>query len=392
VPFFDTYRLGYPSVGMRTSRRHFGSVRRLPSGRWQARYWHDGARHAAADTFTTKTDAQAWLSRAETDVFRGAWVDPRAGQITFADYAERWLSQRYDLRPRTVELYRGLLSKHLRPGFGPSPLSEVTTANVRSWHAAIAKEHPVTSAKAYRLLRTILATAVADGLLATSPCTIKGAGIEKSAERKIPALDTVYVIADEVDGRYRGLILTAALAGLRLGELAALTRRQVDLVHKTITVEVQAQDVVRVGRVLGPPKSKAGSRTLAIPKVLVAVLDEHLATYVEPAADALVFTADKGGPLVRTRWAIVFGKAAKAAGAEELHFHDLRHVAGTLAAATGASTKELMARLGHSTARAALIYQHPTAERDHQIAAGIDTIVEAARRVPIADTVVMDAG
>jgi len=130
-------------------------------------------------------------------------------------------------------------------------------------------------------------------------------------------------------------------------------------------------------------------RTVAVPSALADVLDAHLATFVGPGPDALVFTGEKGAPIVRTNWAYRFAKVAWAAGAPGLHFHDLRHVAGTLAAATGASTREVMARLGHSTPRAALIYQHATAERDHQIAAGIDAILDAAKDVPAARVVRM---
>lgn len=370
-------------------RRHFRSVRKLPSGRYQAGYHHLGARHFASGTFATKADALAWLSTVEADIHRGQWVDPGAGKMTFGEYAGTWLAQRYELRPRTVELYRSILGRHLRPTFGHVPLAQITTVVVRSWHAGVAKERPLVAAKSYRLLRTILNTAAADGLIVANPCTIKGAGVERTAERKIPTMETVYAIADEAGDRYRALVLTAALAGLRLGELSALTRRHVDLVHRTITVEMQAQQVAGRGRVLGPPKSKAGVRTVAVPSVLTEVLDAHLANFVGPGSEALVFTGEKGAPIVRTNWAHRFAKVASAAGAPGLHFHDLRHVAGTLAAATGASTTEVMARLGHSTPRAALIYQHATAERDHQIAAGIDAILQAAKDEPVARVVRM---
>jgi integrase len=130
--------------------------------------------------------------------------------------------------------------------------------------------------------------------------------------------------------------------------------------------------------VLGPLKSAAGARTIAIPAELVGVLDGHLATWVGPDPASLVFTSDKGGPIRTQHWSRRFRTAAEAVGETVLHFHDLRRLAGTLAAATGASTRELMARLGHSTPRAALICQHATEERDHQIAAGIDDILEAA--------------
>jgi hypothetical protein len=80
-------------------------MRKLPSGRYQASYWHEGERHVAADTFAGKTDARAWLSAVETDINRGQWVDPGAGKVTFGDSANRWLERQRHLRPRTLELY-----------------------------------------------------------------------------------------------------------------------------------------------------------------------------------------------------------------------------------------------------------------------------------------------
>jgi hypothetical protein len=117
-----------------------------------------------------------------------------------------------------------------------------------------------------------------------------------------------------------------------------------------------------------------------IPSELARILDHHLANYVLPEPDAVVFTGDKGAPITTQHWSKKFRQAADAAGAKQLHFHDLRHLAGTLAAETGASTRELMARLGHSTPRASLIYQHATERHDRQIAAGIDAILDAARQ------------
>lgn len=205
------------------------------------------------------------------------------------------------------------------------------------------------SAERRRLLRSILATALADGLTVSNPYVIKGAGQERAPERRVPSVEMVRAIADAAGGRYRALVLTAAFSGLRSGELAALERRHVDLVHRTVSVQRQAQTVVGRGRVLGPPKSAAGARTIAIPGELVGVLDGHLATWVGLDPASLVLTSGKGGP-----------------------------------------TRELMARLGHSTPRAALIYQYATEERDHQIAAGIDDILEAARRVPKGSVVRID--
>ena len=362
------------------ARRHFGSVRKLPSGHYQASYWHLAERHTANQTFETKADAQSWLSEVETEIRRGRWINPSSGRLLFGAYVDDWLTQRYDIRPRTRELYTSLIKRHLKPTFERVALTAITTASIRRWHATIAKDQPTTAAKAYRLLRAVLMTAAADGLILTNPCLVKGAGQERAPERQVPSLETVEAIALAVGKRYQALVYTAALAGLRAGELSGLERRHIDLVRRTITVEQQAQVIVGKGRVIGPPKSQAGRRTVAIPAELANILDHHLAEYVGPELDAVVFTGEKGAPITTQHWSRKFREAADAAGATDLHFHDLRHFAGTLAAATGASTRELMARLGHSTPRASLIYQHATERRDHQIAEGIDAILEAERQ------------
>jgi len=81
-----------------TRRRHFGSVRKLPSGRYQARYWHAGVTHAAPETFSTKSEALAWLSTTETDLLRGSWVAPNAGKVRLAAFAQDWLEAQRHLR------------------------------------------------------------------------------------------------------------------------------------------------------------------------------------------------------------------------------------------------------------------------------------------------------
>jgi hypothetical protein len=78
-------------------RRQFGSVRRLPSGRWQVRYHNGlGKRVVAPDTFATKADAQRWLAVAQADILRGTFIDPSAGRTSFAEWAEDWLASKMD--------------------------------------------------------------------------------------------------------------------------------------------------------------------------------------------------------------------------------------------------------------------------------------------------------
>jgi integrase len=222
------------------SKREFGTVRKLPSGRWQARYpGPDGLRRTAPETFATKTDATAYLAEIRTDMVKGRWIDPDRAKVKLQVFAARWLRERTDLRPRTVELYGRLLDRQIGPHLGTLALSAVTTSTVRTWHAELSTVHGVgasTVAKAYRLLRTIMATAVIDGLVPRNPCQIRGAGIERPAERPTATVVQVYALAEAVTPRFRAFVLLAAFSGCRWGELVALTRRRLDLDAGTVDV------------------------------------------------------------------------------------------------------------------------------------------------------------
>jgi integrase len=113
----------------------------------------------------------------------------------------------------------------------------------------------------------------------------------------------------------------------------------------------------------------------ALPEAIVPELRTHLRLYAEPGADGRVFTGPKGATIRRSNWHTVWRRACVAAGIDGLHFHDLRHTGNTLAAGTGASLRDLMTRMGHTSARAALIYQHATSERDQAIAASLDDLL-----------------
>src|ERR1700738_2369794 len=158
------------------SRREYGTVRKLPSGRSQARYRNRGGRLVpAAETFSTKGDAAAWLAKAQTDRARGDFIDPPAGRVTLAAFAEQFLAERV-LAERTTETYRGLLQGHILPTLGDIEIGQLAPGTIRAWNARLARRYPSTAAKAYRLLRTILNTAVTDEMIVRNPCRVEGAG------------------------------------------------------------------------------------------------------------------------------------------------------------------------------------------------------------------------
>lgn len=359
-------------------KRRFGRIRKLPSGRYQARYLGpDGLERPAPYTFASKTDADVWLVDKETEIRRGDWFDPDAGMVPLSEFGKAWIVERPNLRPRTVALYQGLFRLHVEPELGSLGLVEITPARVRTWrkNRLDAGVGPVTVAKAYRLLKSMMGTAADDGLIRRNPCQIKGAGSEASEERRTATIGEVYAVAEAIQPRYKSLVLLATFGTMRWGELMGLHRGDIDLDNRTIRINRAVQEVAGQ-QIVSAPKSVAGRRTVVIPASIVPDLRWHLRIFAERGNDGRVFVGPKGATPKRTNFHRIWKAATTKAGVPWLHLHDLRHTGATLAAGTGASLRELMERLGHASPRAALIYQHATADRDRAIADALDALTE----------------
>lgn len=365
------------------SHRGFGYVRKLPSGRYQASYaGPDLERHNAPDTFQTRGDAERWLGAEQAMLAAGTWASPAARRtaastkaLTFGAYAERWLERR-DLKPRTRDHYRSLLDRQIIPTFGQAPLKAITSEAVRDWHDDLDRTRPTLRAHAYGLLRTILATAVADERIPVNPCHIRGAGTTRRVKKiRRASLVEIEVLAAAMPERYRPMVLLSSWCGLRFGEVTELRRKDLDLTNGVIHVR---RGVVRSGgqTVIGSPKSSAGVRDVAIPPHLIAMLRAHREAIPVRGVDGLLFPAANGtSHLAPSTLYRHFYAARKAAGRPDLRWHDLRHTGAVLAAQTGATLAELMGRLGHSTPAAALRYQHAAQGRDAEIAAALSRLV-----------------
>lgn len=361
------------------AKRHRGSIRKLASGRYQVRYTGpDGLRHAMGGTFRTKADAEAAWSLLAADLAQGRWVAPEAARISVGDYASRWVKQRQHLAARTRDLYRALLRLHVTPYLGRVLVRDLNPMMVRKWRQDLATNGvgESTQAKAYSLLRAVMATAVDDDLIQKNPCRVKGGGVERTPERPVLDLPQVVKLAAVIEPRYRLLVLLAVYGSLRWGELMALTRDDLDLDEMTVRVR---RSVAEVGGqlVVKSPKTTAGVRVVALPAGLKPDVVAHLETYAEAGNSGRIFVGVRGNTLRRSNFAPIWQAAREKAGVpENLHLHDLRHTGNTFAAASGASTRELMARMGHASMRAALIYQHATAERDKAIAEALDALMK----------------
>ena len=278
------------------------------------------------------------------------------------------------------------MRRYLIPRFGSTPIGKITVVAVQAWladlHATKLSANSV--AKAYRLMKAVMGDAVEAGLIARSPCRIRGAGTETAPEIHVATPAQVAALATAVGPRWEALVFTAAYSGLRWGELAGLRRCDVDLMQQTITVSRKLAEVN--GELsFGPPKSAAGRRTVGIPSFVARSLAAHLNLYALPGDNGLVFPSTDGEPMRRSNFRRrVWEPATNAAGMDGFTFHALRHTAATLGAASGASLKALMSRMGHSSPRAALRYQHVIDGQDADIVRYLERFADTPH-VPATD-------
>jgi len=356
-------------------KRGFGEISRLPSGRFRARYTGpDANRHSAPVTFVARIDAEGWLVEQERLISRGEWRPParqvRETPLLLGEYAAVVVGRRR-LRPATVALYAKLLRLTILPNWANRPLGDITAADVSTWYSGM-RNTPTQQANAYGLLKSIFKEAFDEGLLGANPCRVKAGGQKQRArEIEVLTVDQLNRYVAAVPEERRVPLLLAGWCGLRSGEVRGLRVRDLDLDAGVVHVR---QAVVRLkGQLLiGPPKTNAGIRSVAIPPHLLPALRAWADRQPIRGRDALLFPAGDGqSPLNDSVLRTAHDKGKAAIGVPGLTVHGLRHTSATLAAQLGATLAELQARIGHSTPNMAMRYQHVAAERDAQLAARI---------------------
>ncbi len=369
------------------TRRGFGAIRKLPSGRFQANYTGPDLRihKAPCGTFHTHDAAVAWIDSERKLIDLGAWTPPaeRAAVAeaatahrppTFGKYAAQVIDER-DLAPRTKDSYRYLLREHLEPTFGAMPLDQITPALVRAWWSGVrgvrharAPEIPTARVRAYEVLRMVLNVAVEDDFIPSNPCRIKAATrLSPAHDATMPSPAEVAALSAAMPPELALSVLITAWCGLRRSETFELRRRDVSPDRAVLSVS-RAVTTRNGTTVVARPK--AGSvRQVVIPPHIREAVAEHLDTHTGKAQNALLFPDPRTGEHLpewsyRKRW----NAACAAIGRPGLRMHELRHFGGTMAAQAGGTLREVQDRLGHKTAAAAMRYQRLAAGRAEQIA------------------------
>jgi integrase len=263
--------------------------------------------------------------------------------------------------------YRRLLRHNLKQ-FLNVAVADITVSDINDWWGySVADGKKTITSKAYKLLSAIMNRAVIEGLRDRNPCSIKGAQSATSGKAIIvPNHDEVNAIAENINPRYRAFVILCAFAGLRFGEITALTRGdvlpEIRAGKRAFRINVnKAVTLVEGVHRIDMPKSRASSRIIPVSSSLTPMLEDLLDTHVGASNDALLFPSASGSHLRHDVFTNSWKPALRRAGiTKNITPHCLRHFAGTNFAVQGANLAELKGWLGDSTTSAVMRYVHDT--------------------------------
>ena len=361
---------------------------------WRARYrTPSGAQRNKS--FLKKVDAQRFLATVQHNKSAGSYVDPVLAKVTLGEWSKRWIEAQAHLKPSTHERYAGILRKQILPKWSSVRLGDVTHVDVQHWITTLAVTYsPSTVAKIHRVLSLILDMAVKDGRLARN--VSQGVNLPRpyKPEHRYLNHNQVEDLANEcgypsdpskhssLDARanetYRLVVLFLAYTGVRFGEMAALRVGRLDLPRQRAVIVQSVTPVQGKGLVWGTTKTHQ-RREVPIPRFLCTELAEHIKN---KNLDDLAFGGIRNGqPLRVSTFRRAFDVAAAAIGMPDLHPHQLRHTAASLAIASGADVKVVQQMLGHASATMTLdTYGHLLEDRLNEVADAMDAAREDARQ------------
>ena len=355
--------------------------------RWLAR-WVDNESNERSKAFARKAEAQNHIAAITAALNTGTYADPKQSAITFAQMADEWMAAKEtSLKPSTAGGYRSLLAVTLKPRWGTVKLADIRHTEVQQWVTWLTtdpgarmakttkesgKRAPLSAARAvhaHRVLKQVLDYAVRHGRLGTNPALGVVLPRVVAAEEIALTHDQVKALA-EASGELSTMIYTLAYAALRFGECAALRVGDVDAERKRIRVRHAVAQVAGLGIVEDTPKTHQ-QRTVPI---LTGTLASSLADAIRDRdPDAYVFPGPDGGPMRNDWFRWRFDKACTSAGLSGITPKTLRHTAGSLAVASGASVVTVQKLLGHRNATTTMnVYSQMLPDDFDKLAAAMD--------------------
>lgn len=380
------------------SRRTWGSVRALESGRYQARYLDQdtGRLHPAPGTFATRRDADRWLAARRTDLARSVDLDDRAATWPLREWWPGYLrAAQTTLKRSTLSNYEQAWRLRVEPGLGSVPVGRLRASHIEDWIVDMVAAGVSASKiiESYGVLKRVLDRAVRDRAISTNPCSLRAGRLPRRPPKERPVLspaeveDLATAMRREDD---RVIIHLLGYGGLRIGEALALRRRDVDVAGARLTVRESVGEIG--GRLeVGPTKTYA-VRTITLPDSLAEELRVRLLSCaIQPTALLFgnrsgrhrryrVFRRDSWDPAVRAVDAM-----RSQSGRDPLLVtpHDLRATCASLLVDAGASVKDVQAHLGHKDITTTLnLYARVRPGRSVDLASRMDQLIAEGNSPP----------
>lgn len=355
------------------------SIQKRDTGVWRARY-RDAVGKEHAKHFPRKVDAQRWLDEVTASVVTGAYVDPRAGRVTFDSFCRDWASRQVWVEgtARAMDLTRRSVT------FGDMPLKDLRPSHVEAWVKAMVSSGlaPTTIASRMNGVRAALGAAVRDRVIVVDPSQ----GVKLPRRRRadaamaIPTPEQVGAILVASDPYMRPLAALSAFAGLRLGEVCGVQLPDIDFLRKQLKVTRQVQKKAGGGLETRAPKY-GSERIVYLPDGLVEMLAQHVERFGIGNSGWLVMGSSGGAvpPTTAHGWWV---RTTRAAGVAGVRHHDLRHFYASGLIAAGCDVVTVQRALGHANATTTLnTYSHlwPSAADRTRSAAGdlLDSAVKS---------------
>lgn len=436
-------------AGHITKRKKNGTIK------WRARYPDPsyGGRKEIERTFPRKTEAERWLRAQQVSVDRGIHIDPNSADRRFIHVVGAWRRTWLELEPKTKAGYESILNKHILPRWRDARVGAVSTNAIQQWINELATERsPKTVRNVYGALRSAMNVAVEHRFITSNPCDAVRLPKRSKAKRSMLFLTPpeITAVAEAITPRHKLMVFVSAYVGLRAGEVEALRRKDVDLLHSRLSVVLALKDINTTseniaaedkGLIFGTPKN-GESRAVVIPKFLGAMFRAHLEADGSPTPlgypavddygelrwkrdaadpDRLLFTSTEGEPIrhdnfyrrhfkpaVRRRFCHGCGHAVKPddehcpeckgedlayvldPSKHRLRFHDLRHTCASLLIAQGAHPKAIQDHLGHKDIQTTFnVYGHLLPSVHEALGASLDAAYAGSKdpdNVAVLDT------
>jgi integrase len=349
------------------------SVRKLPDGRWQARYRVAPGGRQYSRTTRRKTDAQDWLDEQTSRIRTGTWTDPKTARTTVGEWCDTWLAG-YGTRRGSTVRQAEIHIKVIKAQFGGMRLGSVKPSDVRSWTTKLQAEgrEPSYVYALHARLAQVMSDAVHDGILAKSPCSRRTSPPAAAQRPYVATTDQVWALHDAMPEHLRAAILLGAFAGLRVGEACGLRVSDVDFMRGVVTPAVQYP--------AEPLKNEYSKWPVPIPKSLALELSAHVAARPARVGVDTILTDMWGQQLAP--WTLeraIRDARVKVDGLPDgFRFHDLRHYFASLLIADGADIKTVQTRMRHGSATTTLrTYTHLWPDKDESTRATVDAVIAA---------------